>query len=134
MAEIKTKPTKVSVKEYLSAIEDPVRRVDCETIAEIMEKETGKKPVMWGKSLVGFDKVQMTYSTGRKVDWLKVGFASRKQAISLYLTCNLDEYTDLLKKLGTFKRGVGCLYIKTLADVHLGTLRKLIKKAVKNNS
>ena len=131
MENIKTKPTKVSVKKYLNAIKDPARRADCEAIAKMMEKETGKKPVMWGKSLVGFDKVHMKYASGREIDWLNVGFSSRKDAISLYLTCDLDEYTDILKNLGTFKRGVGCLYIKKLSDIDLGILRKFIKKALK---
>jgi hypothetical protein len=133
MIEIKTKPTKASVKKYMNAIKDPLRRADCETIAKIMEKETGEKPVMWGNSLVGFGSVTMTYASGRKINWLKIGFASRKDAISLYLTCDLDEYEDLLKDLGMFKRGVGCLYIKKLADVNMSTLRKLIKKATKVN-
>lgn len=134
MAEIKTKPTKASVKKYLNAIENTERKKDCITIVKIMEKETGKKPVMWGDSLVGFDKVQMAYSTGRKVDWIKVGFSSRKNAISLYLTCDLNEYNNMLKNLGTYKRGVGCLYIKKLSDINIKVLQKIIKVAVKTNN
>jgi hypothetical protein len=36
-----------------------------------------------------------------------------------------------LGKLGKHKRGVGCLYIKTLEDVDVAFLKKIIVKAVK---
>jgi hypothetical protein len=35
----------------------------------------------------------------------------------------------LLKKLGKFKTGVGCLYAKKLADVDLAVLKELIRRS-----
>lgn len=132
MITIKTQPTKASVSAYLNAITDPIRKKECKTIDTLMRDVSGHKPVMWGESLVGYGSVEMTYSTGRKVDWLMMGFSSRKAAISLYLTCNLDEFADLLEKLGKYKRGVGCLYIKTLEDVDMKVLKQLCVRARKN--
>lgn len=41
MAEPKTKPTQVSVKEFLNQIPDKERREDCFTVVKIMEEITG---------------------------------------------------------------------------------------------
>ncbi len=54
MAEAKTKPTKESVKKFISGLSDSQARADCATIAKLMEAATGSKPVMWGTSIVGF--------------------------------------------------------------------------------
>lgn len=132
MTTIKTVPTKASVSAYLNAITDPIRKKECKAIDALMREVSGTKPVMWGESLIGYGSVSMTYASGRVVDWLMMGFSSRKAAISLYLTCNLDEFADLLEKLGPHKRGVGCLYIKTLADVDMKVLKQLCVRAKKN--
>lgn len=38
---------------------------------------------------------------------------------------------DTAKKLGKFKTGGSCLYLKRLDDVHLPTLRSLIAQSVR---
>ena len=58
MAELKTKATKASVKEFLNQIPDKERRDDCIAVAKMMEEITGEKPKMWGPSIVGFDQYQ----------------------------------------------------------------------------
>lgn len=128
---IKTVPTKASVKDFLNQIENPARRKDCLTLKALMQKVTGKKPVLWGDSLVGFGSMTQRYSTGQEVEWLQMGFASRKVAISIYMTCDLDSYTKDLEKLGKYKRGVGCLYIKSLADIDIRVLEKLLSTSMK---
>ena len=40
----------------------------------------------------------------------------------------------LLRKLGKFKTGKACLYIKKLEDVDLKTLTKLIERSVANKA
>ena len=49
--EAKTKATKLSVASYLDAIKDPARRKDCKTLATLMTRVTGCKPVLWGVDL-----------------------------------------------------------------------------------
>ena len=41
-----------------------------------------------------------------------------------------DRYAELLGKLGKFKTGKSCLYIKRLEDVDLTTLKELVKASV----
>jgi hypothetical protein len=128
-AKLKTAPTTLSVKKYLDSIKDEQRLKDCIVISEMMQKETKEKPVMWGKSIVGFGKKEMTYASGRKLDWLVMGFSSRKDTISLYLTCDISQMEAELKELGKYKTGVGCLYIKKLEDIDASVLKKMIKRS-----
>ncbi len=59
MAEQKTKPTAVSVADYIKAVPDPVRRKDAETVSRLMQKITGEKPKLWGASLIGFGPLHL---------------------------------------------------------------------------
>jgi len=43
----------------------------------------------------------------------------------------LSKYADLMAKLGKHTTGSSCLYIKSLDDVHLPTLKRLIRESVK---
>lgn len=128
-AENKTVPTKQSFAAFVKTVPDERRRGDAKRLDAIIREVTGEKPVMWGDAIVGYGKVNQTYATGRVVDWMRVGFAPRKAAISLYLSCELDPLRDLLAKLGSHKASVGCVYIKRLDDVDEKVLRQLIKKA-----
>ena len=91
MAEIKTKENNASVKDFLDKVKDKERKKDCLEIMKIMKEVSGKKPKMWGSSLIGFGSHKYKYASGREVDWLLIGFSPRKDSISLYLTCDLDK-------------------------------------------
>jgi uncharacterized protein DUF1801 len=132
MAELKTKPTKQSVKEFLNQIGDQERRDDCFAIAKMMEEITGEKPKMWGPSIVGFGSFHFKYDSGREGDWLKIGFSPRKKDLTLYLMMGFERRGELMKQLGKHSTSKSCLYIKRLSDVHLPTLKKLIKASVKD--
>ena len=81
--------------------------------------------------MVGFGNVRYkSPATGREVDWLKIGFAPRKANLSLYLGHNILSHA-LLKKLGKYKTGVGCLYINKLDDVDIKVLEEMINAAAK---
>jgi len=130
VAELKTKQTKQSVAAFLAGVEDPQARKDCKTLVGLMEEATGAKARMWGTSIVGFgDYRYKSARTGRDSDWFVVGFAPRKGTLALYLLSGLRKHDALLHKLGKHKTGKGCLYIKTLADVDAGVLKKLVEAA-----
>ena len=57
------------------------------------------------------------------------GFANRKQAITLYLSYDINKYEEL-NTLGKHKTGQGCLYINKLEDIDIDVLEDLIKKAM----
>lgn len=131
MAENKTKATTKSVPDFLNAIEDPVRKQDCHSVAAIMEEITGSKARMWGDSIVGFGDYRYKYASGREGDWFLAGFSPRKQALTLYIMGYLEFYDDILKGLGKFKHGKGCLYIKKLEDIDIEVLKTLISTSIK---
>ena len=130
-AELKTKKTKISVKDFLNMVKDEQLRNDSFSILEMLQKATGDKPEMWGGAIIGFGNVQLKYASGRELDWFKAGFSPRKQGLTLYGLKNLKEQADLLKKLGKYKMGGGCLYIKKLTDVDTKVLIKVIDKCTK---
>ena len=131
MAELKTKETTASVSEFLEKIADPQRREDCLAVADIMREVTGEEPKMWGSSIVGFGRYHYKSASGREGDWLITGFSPRKGDLTLYIMGGFDSFADLMKKLGKCKTGKSCLYVKKLADIDVGVLRKIVKKSVK---
>ena len=131
MAELKTKKNEASVDDFLANIDDEQKRADCQQLKEIFEKITRQPAVMWGASIVGFGSYHYKYTSGREGDWMATGFSPRKQNLTLYIMAGFDEYAELMAKLGDHKTGKSCLYIKRLSDVHLPTLKKLIKAGYK---
>ena len=132
MAEAKTKPTNQSVKEFLNAIADEERRADCFAVAKIMEEITGEKPTMWGPSIVGFGTYHYKYASGREGDWPRTGFSPRKKDLTVYLMMGYAKHVELMEKLGKHSGAKSCLYIKRLSDIHVPTLKKLIKVSLKD--
>ncbi len=130
MAELKTKPTQHSVKDFIDAIEDEQLRKDCRTVSRIMKGVTKANPKMWGPEMVGFGSYHYKYASGREADWFLAGFAPRKQNLTLYIMSGLQKYKAQLKKLGKHKIGKSCLYIKRLDDVDMGVLTQLIEDSV----
>ena len=130
--ELKTKATNASVENFLNEIPDKQIREDCRKISAMMEKAIGEKPKMWGDSIVGFGSRTLKYSTGRELDWMEIGFAPRKTNLTLYL--NIEESWDeqRLAKLGKYKTGKSCLYIKRLSDIDEEILESLIEKSLEN--
>ncbi len=129
-AKIKTTETEASVKDFLAEIADEKVRDDSQKITQMMEKATDEKPKMWGAAIVGYGNRRMKYSSGREVDWFDVGFAPRKQNLTLYLSTGEAWNEELLSKLGKHEVGMGCLYIKRLSDVDEEVSKKLIDESV----
>lgn len=135
--ENKTKPTSESVDKFIEDIEDPKRKVDSKKIIEIMKQVTGEEPVMWGETIVGFGTYHYKYASSREGEWMITGFSPRKQNLTLYLNYGFENKEKFMNKLGKYKTGKACLYIKRLDDVDEKTLRGLIKdtyQEMKKNS
>ena len=130
-AELKTKKTELSVDDFLNAIKDRGVRADSIAIVKMMQKATGDKPKMWGTAIIGFGNVVLKYDSGRELDWMKIGFSPRKANLTLYGIKNSEGQDTLLKKLGNYKEGKGCLYINKLSDIDTTVLKKLIEQAYK---
>lgn len=122
-----------SVEEFIGKIQDEQKGKDCRVLLKMMQNAVKVKPKIWGNSMIGFGDVRCkSPATGREVDWFLVGFAPRKANLSLYLTVNIGKYADILKKLGKYKTGVGCLYINKLSDIDSKVLEELIQTVLKD--
>ena len=126
----KTVATSGSVLQFIDSVDNDVKRNDSLALLEMMEVITDRPPVMWGSSLIGFGIYHYKYASGREGDFFLTGFSPRKHALTIYIMPGFTEYDDILGKLGKFKTGKSCLYVKKLADVDRELLKDLIAKSV----
>ena len=129
MAENKTRPTGLSVREFVADIGDETKRRDAKALTDLMQRVTGEKPKMWGPSIIGFGSHHYRYETGREGDQPLAGFSPRKAALVIYGAIGFTGACDLLAKLGKHTTGKGCLYIKRMSDVNASVLEELIAKS-----
>lgn len=128
----KTQKTTASVEAFIAAIDGETQRRDAKAIDRLMREVTGEKPAMWGPNIVGYGKYRYVYASGREGDWMLVGFSPRKAALTLYIMPGFSRYEELMAKLGKYKTGKSCLYLKTLADVDPIVLRELVAQSVEH--
>ena len=130
MAELKTKPIKKDVNQYIQSVENAQVRQDCETLRELMGKITNSNGVMWGESIIGFGKYHYKYESGREGDWFLTGFSPRKQNLTLYIMSGFSKFNDLMAGLGKYKTGKACLYVKSLDVIDIKVLESLLRGSV----
>ena len=127
MAENKTKPTDVSVEDYLtSRAVDAQQYNDCLQLMVLFQKVTRQSPKMWGPTIVGYGSYRYTYESGRTGEAPLAGFAIRGRELVVYVVADGERQRSLLSKLGKHKMGKVCLYFKQLADLDRSTLEKLV--------
>jgi hypothetical protein len=131
MAENKTTRTNVSVDDFLDAVPDPKRREDGKSLCALMERLLGEPPRMWGPSIVGFGRYRYRYDSGREGEAAVAGFSPRAKELVVYLPADPPDKEALLARLGKYKSGKSCLYIKRLEDVDLDALKQLVADSAK---
>jgi hypothetical protein len=130
MAETKTRPTAVSVEEFIAAIEHPGRREDAMALVALMEAETGEKATLWGSSIVGFGRYHYRYDSGHEGDACLVGFSPRKANLVLYVAADEARRADMLARLGKHRSGAGCVYVNRFSDVDEAVVREMTRTSV----
>ena len=126
----KTVPTDQSAEQFIDSVENEVKRNDSRVLLQMMTEITDRPPVMWGSSLIGFGTYHYKYASGREGDFFITGFSPRKQALTIYIMPGFSEYEQILKKLGKYKLGKSCLYVKKLDDIDRDLLKDLIVQSV----
>ncbi|MFZ2886661.1 MAG: DUF1801 domain-containing protein [Minisyncoccia bacterium] len=132
MTELKTKKTTASVAKFVASVKNPERWKDAQTALKLFKEATGMQPKMWGQSIIGFG--QYHYKSERSTqegDWPLTGFSPRAANMTFYVMPGFKDMAPLLKKLGKHKiSGGSCIYVNHLSDIHLPTLKAIIKKSV----
>ena len=125
----KTRPTQRSVAEFIDSVADPVRREDARAIDAMMRRVTGEEPRMWGPSIVGYGEYHYRYASGHEGDAPRLGFSPRKAEQVLYVLAydegDHSEEEALLARLGKYRRGKTCLYVRRLDAVDPAVLEQL---------
>lgn len=132
MSENKTKPTEVSVDEFIADVPHPTRQADARILDAMFRRITGYEPRMWGPTIIGYGQYHYVYDSGREGDSLAAGFSPRKANLSIYIMPGYQDYSEMLSRLGKHKIGKACLYINKLADVDLDVLEELIRAGLKD--
>ncbi len=127
MAKNKTTENSLSVEEFINTIKEETKRNDCFSLIEMIKKQTGLEPKMWGTSIVGFGTHHYKYESGREGDSPNISFSPRASSIALYLSGELEDREILLQKFGKHKTDKGCIHIKTLADMDKDILKIMIE-------
>lgn len=130
MADPKTQQTAASVSAFIERVPDARRREDARKVSAMMRRLTGADARMWGGSIVGFGTYTYEYSSGRSGDWPLVGFSPRAKELVLYIMSGFDEQGELVRALGPCKTGKSCLYIRSLSDIDLAALERLIEASI----
>jgi hypothetical protein len=130
MAEAKTKPTAVSVEDFIAGVEDPKRREDARVVAALMAGVTGEPATMWGPSIIGFGRYHYRYDSGHEGDAPLAGFSPRKTNLVFYMAAYDGAREGFLARLGKHKTGKGCVYVNRLADIDLDVLREMTAASV----
>ncbi|APR54896.1 DUF1801 domain-containing protein [Sphingomonas koreensis] len=130
MAEIKTKPTQVTVDDFIAAVENPVRREEAKAVCAMMGRVTGAPPVMWGPSIIGFGSYRYRYDSGHEGTMCRLGFSPRRAQLVLYILTEDPGQGEQLARLGKHKTGKSCLYINKLADVDMSVLEEMTRGAL----
>ena len=130
MSSNKTKPSDASVDSYFATITDESRRKDCEALAKLFSEASKQPATMWGPSIVGFGCRRYRYESGREGETCLVGFSSRKGDITIYGLGESLRREDVAEKLGEYKTGKGCLYVRRLSDIDTKLLKRLARAVV----
>lgn len=130
---IKTRVNEKDVTEFINEYADTdQKKADSFELVKLMEKASGEPAKMWGGSIVGFGTYHYKSERSRQEgDWMMVGFSPRKPAISLYVYTGAEGQEEILSKLGKYKMGKGCIYVKKLEDIDQKQLTAMIKSSIK---
>jgi hypothetical protein len=129
----KTTETEVNVADFINSyFDNDQKKIDSFKLVELMSKWSGKKPKMWGPTIIGFGSYHYKYASGHEGDSMLIGFSPRKAAFSLYVTTATQENQELLDQLGKFKMGKACIYVKKLSEINLEILEQICRATIKN--
>ena len=130
MSKNKTVQTDASVLAFIDAVDNEQKRRDSYELIDLLRNITGCNPKMWGSSLIGFGEYHYRYESGREGAFFVAGFSPRKTALTVYIMPGFEKYEELLGRLGPYKTGKSCLYLKNLDAIDRGVLEEIIRDSV----
>lgn len=128
------KPVKAtSVHEYLQEL-PPERREPVEFLHTMIQQTAPELKPHFAHNMLGYGSFPYRNYKKEMIEWPVIALASQKQYMSLYV-CALDGGRYLAEKyakdLGKVSVGKSCIRFRRLEDLHLLTVKKMIKEAAK---
>lgn len=133
---MKADPSITTPTAYLASL-DPDRKKALTTVHRAIRKAAPnlKPGIHYG--MIGYGVAPYRTKSGREGEWFKVGLASQKNYMSLYL-CACDETDGYLAEnnrelLGKVSVGKSCIRFKKLADLDLKVAMELVAQAAQRD-
>ncbi|HPF44439.1 MAG TPA: DUF1801 domain-containing protein [Syntrophomonadaceae bacterium] len=132
MGEIKTKPTDLDIDNFLMNVEPEKRRKDSIELKKLFDSVVSEKASLWNNNMVGYGTYHYKSDKSKQEgDWPLTAFSPRKQYLAIYIMSGVNNYKDLLEKLGKHRVSSGsCIYVNKLEDIDLDVLKKIISTSV----
>ena len=129
-------PDATTLTAYLAAL-PPDRKVALTTIHRAIRKAVPKLKAGICHGMLGYGIGPYRTKSGSTGEWFKVGLASQKNYISLYV-CACDENEGYLaennkERLGKVNVGKSCIRFKKLEHLDLEVALELVRKAAESN-
>jgi hypothetical protein len=132
MSEIKTKPSDLDIDKFLMNVEPAKRKADGIELKKLFDSVVKEKPSLWNNNMIGYGSYH--YKSDRSTqegDWPLTAFSPRKQYLAVYIMSGVNNYKDLLARLGKYKISSGsCIYINKLEDINPDVLKEIISASV----
>ncbi|HBQ83155.1 MAG: hypothetical protein A2X05_16955 [Bacteroidetes bacterium GWE2_41_25] len=132
MSEIKTKPSDFDIDKFLMSVEPEKKRVDSLELKKLFDSVVKEKPSLWNNNMIGYGSYHYKSDRSKQEgDWPLTGFSPRKQYIAIYIISGVNNYKDLLSKLGKYKISSGsCIYVNKIEDINFDVLKEIISTSV----
>ena len=132
MSEIKTKPTNLDVDSFMMSVEPDKKRVVSIELKRLFDSAVDEKAILWNNNMIGYGSYHYKSEKSKQEgDWPLTAFSPRKQYIAIYIMSGVNNYKELLDKLGKHKVSSGsCIYINKIEDINLDILKKIISASV----
>ena len=130
MTDLKTRETTDSPDVFIGRVESARQRDEAREIVTWMTELSDCPPRMWGPSIIGFGQYHYRYESGREGEMPRLAFSPRKGNTVFYINGGFENYAEIMDRLGKYKTGKGCLYIRSLADVDKTALVELLRSSL----
>jgi len=122
--------TATSPEAYIAALDEP-RRSEIRRLHELIRDTADHLEPHLEAGMLAYGRYHYRYASGREGDWFRIGLASHKRYISLYVMAERDgrylaeTYRERLPKASI---GKSCVRFRSLEDVDLDALGPLIRE------
>ena len=114
------------------SVEPDKKRLDSIELKKVFDIAVNEKVTLWNNNMIGYGSYHYKSEKSKQEgDWPLTGFSPRKQYIAVYIMPGVNNYKNLLDKLGKHKVSSGsCIYINKIEDIDLEVLKELISTSV----